>query len=321
MLLVRGVSSDARVMRRRSRLPSAAMSAEPPTTAFSSSRAKSHSPSPATLHLAPSRALRLLRLFFYSIAASNFLYALYVQLVVLKGPGRTPLPASVNFGRDSLYLTFHGNFHCTWYACLCLLHALLSFPKSRRRPRSYAARTIECVSHRSTAVLFPLAAFVGLAYYLILHYHPLNRLRAQMVPDHDEKMALLHLNPLLFVLGDSWLKDADLLAKYGLKKRRATSVIIIYGTCYFLWTLFCTRFNGGHWPYPFQKSFSAMQHAMFVLASLLFSAYLCRMGFRLHGRLDRRRRRRLSIAAGMSTTPSHSSPSPTHSTPINCKSS
>lgn len=295
-------STTSQFLRRRSRLSPPPSGAVRSTGAVSSSSSVSHSPSRTSLSAPVPRALRLFRLLFYSIAAPNFLYSLYVQLVVLKGPGRTPLPASMGFGRDTLFLTFHGNFHCTWYACLCFLHALLSFPKSKRRPRSYAARTIEWASHRFTALLFPLAAFVGLAYYLILHYHPLNRMRAQLVPDHDEKMALLHLNPLLFVLGDSWLKDADLLVKHGFKKRRATSAIIIYGICYFTWTLFCTRLNGGHWPYPFQKSFSVMQHVMFVLASLLFSAYLSRLGFRLHGRLDRRRRRRLAVAAGMSST-------------------
>lgn len=291
-----------RISRRRSKVSTLLPGGVSSAVGAASVSTISHSPSRTTLYAPVPRALRLLRLLFYSIAAPNFLYSLYVQLVVLKGPGRTPLPASMGFGRDTLFLTFHGNFHCTWYACLCFLHALLSFPKSRRRPRSYAARTIEWASHRFTAILFPLAAFVGLAYYLLLHYHPLNRMRAQLVPDHDEKMALLHLNPLLFVLGDSWLKDADLLFKHGLKKPRATSAIIIYGLCYFIWTLFCTRLNGGHWPYPFQKSFSIMQHVMFVLASLLFSAYLSVVGFRLHGRLDRRRRRRLATAAGISSS-------------------
>lgn len=220
---------------------------------------------------------------------------MYVQLIVLKGPGRTPLPASVNFGRDTLFLTFHANFHCTWYFCLCLLHAVLTL--GHRRPRSYAARTVEMWCHRATAVLFPLASFVGLAYYLLLHFHPLNRLRAQLVPDHDSKMALLHFNPLMFVVFDSWLKDIDLLAKYGLKKRRATRAIVAYGVAYFSWTAFCTRFNGGHWPYPFQKSFSVVQHLVFVVGSAMFAAYLCRAGFRLHGRLDRRRRRRSAAAS------------------------
>lgn len=222
---------------------------------------------------------------------------MYVQLVVLKGPGRTPLPASLHFGRDTLFLTFHGNFHCTWYACLCLLQAVLTLPNARRRPRSYAARTVERSAHRYTAVVFPLAAFVGLAYYLILHFHPLNRLRAQVVPDHDSKMALLHLNPLLFVLGDSWLKDFDLINRHGLKQRKAVRLIIMYGVGYFMWTTLCVRVNGGHWPYPFQKSFSVVQHIFFVLGSCLFAAYISRAGFRLHGRMDRRRKRRLAVAS------------------------
>lgn len=247
---------------------------------------------------------------------------MYVQIIVLKGPGRTPLPASIQFGRDSLFLTFHGNFHCAWYACLCLLHSFLSlgpfFNRRRRnntqnqkvRRKSYAARTVEYLSHRFTPVLFPLIVFVGLAYYSILHFHPLNRLRATQVADHDSKMALLHFNPLLFILFDSWLKDSELVAKHAMKKRKATRAIIIYGMCYFLWCAFCVRMNGGNWPYPFQKSFSVSQHLMFVLASLLSSAYLCRKGFSLHARLDRRRRRRLALALERSS--SSSLPSSTH---------
>lgn len=135
---------------------------------------------------------------------------------------------------------------------------------------------------------------MGLAYYLILHFHPLNRLRAQLVPDHDSKMALLHLNPLLFVLVDAVLKDAELLGRYGMRQRRAVRSIIAYGTGYFSWTAVCTRFNGGHWPYPFQTSFTAVQHLAFLLFALLTSSYLTIAGFRLQGRIDRRRRRRVA---------------------------
>lgn len=259
----------------------------------------SKSPGRSTGVVVVPRALRLARVLFYSWAASNFVYAIYVQLIVLKGPGRTPLPASIRFGRDTLFLTFHANVHCTWYACLCLLHAVLTIP-ARRRLRSRAARCVEWAVHRFTPLLFPLASFVGLAYYLILHFHPLNRLRAQVVPDHDAKMALLHLNPLLFVLGDSWLKDADLFMRHAFKQRRAVRVIIGYGVAYFLWTVFCTRLNGRHWPYPFQHRFSVIQHVMFLLCALLSVKYLTTAGFRLHGRLDRRRRRRL--AGGGTTT-------------------
>lgn len=251
-----------------------------------------------TAHTAhPPRLLRWARFLFYAVAAPTFLYSLYVQIYVLKGPGRTPLPASTAFGKDSVFLTFHGNLHCTWYACLCLLNAFLALANRPHKRRSRTARWIEKTVHRFTSLLFPLASFVGLAYYLILHFHPLNRLRAQFVPDHDSKMALLHLNPLLFALFDALMKDAELLARYGMKQRRAVRAIIGYGTGYFSWTVFCTRFNGGHWPYPFQHSFSAVQHAAFLLFSLLTSTYLTRAGFRLHGRLDRRRRRRLAAAA------------------------
>lgn len=127
---------------------------------------------------APSRALRWTRLLYYSITAPTFLWSLYVQLVVLKGEGRVPIPASVRFGRDTVFLTFHGNFHCTWYACLCLLNALLDLDPARRlrrvkRDKSAIARAVERTVHRWTGVLFPLASFVGIAYYLILHFHPL----------------------------------------------------------------------------------------------------------------------------------------------------
>lgn len=265
---------------------------------------RSTSRPPLTI-IPPNRLLRYLRFLFYCWAAPNFLYSLYVQIIVLKGPGRTPLPASVNFGRDTLFLTFHGNFHCTWYACLCLLHSFLSLDVyNQNRRRSRAAKSIEATVHRFTPVLFPLAAFVGLAYYLILHFHPMNRLRAQLVPDHDAKMALLHLNPLLFVLADSLLKDAELLARYAFKQRKAVRYISIYGTCYFLWTLFCTRLNGGNWPYPFQKHFTPIQHIIFLFLSVSSSIYLTRTGFRFHGRIDRRRRRRIAAAAerNLSTT-------------------
>lgn len=205
------------------------------------------------------------------------------------------MPASLGFGRDSVFLTFHGNWHCTWYACLCLLNAFLALGKKQRQGRT--AKYIEFLVHRFTCLVFPLAAFVGLGYYLILHFHPLNRLRALHVPDHDVKMALLHLNPLLFVCGDSVLKDWELLAKYGMRQRRAVRVIMGYGVFYFLWSAFCVRMNGGHWPYPFQEKFNTVQHLAFLLFALGTSSYLTMAGFRMHGKLDRRRRRRLAVAA------------------------
>lgn len=269
------------------------------TTSPNSSQFPSSKRSPSltsnTSH--PPRLFRWVRFLFYAIAAPSFLYSLYVQVVVLKGPGRTPLPASIGFGRDSIFLTFHGNLHCTWYACLCLLNAFLALQTRPQKRRSRTAKWIEKTVHRFTCLVFPLASFVGLAYYLILHFHPLNRLRARLVPDHDSKMALLHLNPLLFALADALVKDAELLARYGMKQRRAVRAIIGYGTGYFSWTVLCTRFNGGHWPYPFQQSFTAVQHVAFVLLALLTSTYLTRAGFRLHGRVDRRRRRRIAAAA------------------------
>lgn len=253
----------------------------------------------------PSRALRYARLAYYAVYAPVFLYSMYVQLIVLKGPGRTPIPASVNFGRDSVFLTFHGNFHCTWYACLCLLNAFLTLdparhsrrPNGRRRDRSSIAVTVERTVHRWTGPLFPLASFVGLAYYLILHFHPLTRLRARTVPDYDEKMALLHLVPLLFVLGDSLLKDEELIRKHGMSKSRATRTICAYGVMYFAWSCFCVSQNGGHWPYPFQPQFSAIQHLTFVSTVLLVAAYLTKFGYRIQARLDKRRRRRLAYEA------------------------
>lgn len=277
-------SSPLRSVRRTRRNPS--LNAH----SLQSLRSPSHTPHPP-------RFLRWSRFLFYAVAAPTFLYSLYVQVIVLKGPGRIPLPASVGFGRDTVFLTFHGNFHCTWYACLCLLNAFLALATRPHKRRSRTAKWIEQTVHRFTCLVFPIACFVGLAYYLIIHFHPLNRLRAQFVPDHDSKMALLHLNPLLFALFDALLKDAELLARYGMKQRRAVRAIIGYGTGYFSWTVFCTRLNGGHWPYPFQYSFSAMQHVAFLLFALITSTYLTRAGFRLHGRLDRRRRRRIAAAA------------------------
>eukprot|EP00737_Agarophyton_chilense_P000550 gb/GEZJ01000613.1/.p1 GENE.gb/GEZJ01000613.1/~~gb/GEZJ01000613.1/.p1 ORF type:complete len:324 (-),score=39.39 gb/GEZJ01000613.1/:1165-2136(-) len=277
--------------RRRAASPAAAMRCASPTASAAPSAAAAGVAGSASD--STSRPLRVARLVFYLMAAPNFLYAQYVQLVVLKAPGRTPLPAATAFGRDSVFLTFHANLHCTWYASLCLMYAVLQLG---RRVRSRPARAVERVVHRFTTVLFPLAAFVGLAYYLILHFHPMNRLRAVLVPDHDAKMALLHLNPLLFALGDSLLKDADLLAKYAIKQRRAVLFVNVYGMCYFFWTLLCTRYNGGYWPYPFQHRFSPVHHLFFVAFSLTCATYLTRSGFRLHARLDRRRRRRCALS-------------------------
>lgn len=246
----------------------------------------------------PGRALRWIRFGYYCVFAPIFLYSFYVQLVVLKGPGRTPLPASTGFGRDTVFLTFHGNFHCTWYSCLCLLHCLLDFGKRRHRKsrdRKYLAR----MTHRYTPVLFPLAAFVGVAYYLILHFHPMTRLRARTVPDFDEKMALLHAVPLLFVVGDALLKDDELTKKYALGKRQAVKGICTYGMVYFAWSCICVYINGGHWPYPFQKHFSPIHHLSFLSTVLLVAVYLARLGFRITGRLDKRRRRRLARTAIM----------------------
>lgn len=124
----------------------------------------------------PGWALRWARVSYYALFAPTFLYSLWVQLVVLKGPGRVPIPASRGFGRDSIFLTFHGNFHCTWYACLCLLHAVLDLGRVRRgarKMRSRVARAVERAVYKWTSILFPLASFVGVAYYLILHFHPL----------------------------------------------------------------------------------------------------------------------------------------------------
>jgi hypothetical protein len=249
------------------------------------------------------RALRWARFCYYSFFAPLLLYGIYVQVIVLKGPGRTPIPAAVLFGRDSVFLTFHGNFHCTWYSCMCFLHAVVMLrvrksSASALRPhlrRSAALRRVERLIHYYTGPLFALGAFVGLAYYLLLHFHPLTRLRAKLVPDYDEKMALLHLAPLLFVLGDVVLKDEELVRKHGMGLRRGSRFIVVYGACYFMWTVFCVWQNGGNWPYPFQPKFTAVQHIMFVSTVLLSSTYLTRAGHRLTARLDRNRRRRLAL--------------------------
>lgn len=87
------------------------------------------------------------------------------------------------------------------------------------------------------------------------------------------------------------------MARYGMKQRRAVRAISIYGVFYFLWTVFCTRLNGGHWPYPFQNDFTVVQHLVFLVFAVGSSVYVTRVGFRLHGRVDRRRRRRLAAAA------------------------
>lgn len=297
---------------------------------LSTAKAHSMSPTPARSLRLPheGRVLRWTRLVFYGFFAPLLLYGLYVQLVVLKGPGRTPIPAALGFGRDTVFLTFHGNVHCTWYACLCLLHALISIRRSRkaagsaivvavssagqnlaasvagstmpvtqkqRRP-SVLVRRIERTIHYYTAPLFALGTFVGVAYYLLLHFHPLSRIRARMVPDYDQIMALLHLAPLLFVAGDTILKDEELLRKHGMTERNSSRFIVMYGLAYFFWTVFCVSRNGGLWPYPFQPGFTAIQHIMFVFTVLLCATYLTRTAHFLMGRLDRSRRRRLAAA-------------------------
>jgi hypothetical protein len=272
-------------------------------TAAGGAAATTHGMRPGDVVISdPGRALRWARFAYYGVFAPLLLYGIYVQLIVLKGPGRTPIPASVLFGRDSVFLTFHGNFHCTWYAVLCFLHALVMLRAKKGsatalRPnlrRSAAVRGIERLVHYYTGPLFALGSFVGLAYYLLLHFHPLTRLRARLVPDYDEKMALLHLAPMLFVLGDVVLKDEELVRKYCMSSRRGSRFIVVYGAGYFMWSVFCVWKNGGNWPYPFQPKFTAVQHIMFVSTVLLCATYLTMAGHKIMARLDRNRRRRLA---------------------------
>ena len=249
-------------------------------------------------------ALRILRVLIYSFAASNFLYETYAQVIVWKGPGR-----------QSLLFTFHVNFHCTWYFCLCFLHSIFTLGCKQthaNNPKrqlgllmSNVARMVEKYSHQPTAIVFTFASFVCLAHYLLLHIHHLNSMRTQTVPDHDAKMVLLHLNPLMFVLIDYCFKDTHMLAKHGLKKRNATRAINVYSLLYFTWTALYTKYNDGHWPYQFQNSFSVMQHLIFFLWSSLFATVLCRAGFRIHGLLDSRRRMHLSIMSDRLNSATH----------------
>lgn len=126
------------------------------------------------------------------------------------------------------------------------------------------------------------------------HCYYRTRLRARSVPDYDEKMALLHAVPLLFVLGDALLKDEESMKRFGLEKRTAIRGICSYGLVYFMWSCLCVYMNGGHWPYPFQRNFSPIQHVAFLASVMLVATYLARLGFKLNAKLDKRRRRRLA---------------------------
>lgn len=221
---------------------------------------------------------------------------MYVQLVALKGPGRVPLPATLLFGRDSVLLTFHGNTHCAWYAPACLAHALALLRRSTRPPPPRAsplAAALERLTHRYVAAVFALGMYVGGGYYGLLHFLPVTRLRARMIEDYDGKMALLHLGPMLFVLGDTLLKDLDLVRKHALRPAGASRAIMGYGGAYFAWSAFCVWMNGGTWPYPFQPALSPVQHLIFVGSSLLTGSYLAKFSHRILCGVDRRRRRRI----------------------------
>lgn len=246
------------------------------------------------------RTLRWARVLYYGAWAPTFMYAMFVQLVSLKGPGRTPLPASILFGRDTVLLTFHGNAHCTWYSALCLAHAFILLRRSTRAPPrrlSPLFRAAERAIHRYSSPIFALGVFVGAGYYLLLHFLPITRIRARMIPDYDSKMALLHMGPMLFTFGDLLLKCADLSARHAMTPFAASRAIAVYGTAYFTWGVFCVNRNGGVWPYPWQANMSATQHLIFVLSSLLIGVYLARYGCGITAGIDLRRRRRILLAA------------------------
>lgn len=244
------------------------------------------------------RTLRWARVLYYGAWVPSFIYAMFVQLITLKGPGRTPLPASILFGGDTVLLTFHGNAHCTWYSALCLAHAFILLRRSTRAPPrrlSPLFRALERTAHRYSSPLFALGVFVGAGYYLLLHFLPITRIRARMIPDYDGKMALLHMGPMLFVIGDVLLKCADLSARHAMTPFAASRAIAMYGTVYFAWVVFCVSQNGGVWPYPFQPHLSATQHLIFVVASLLIGAYLARYSCGIVAGIDLRRRRRILL--------------------------
>ena len=248
------------------------------------------------------------RLVLYLIAAPLFILSTYVQFVTLKNPDRIPHPAATGFGRDTVFLTFHGNMLCTFYSCLCLLHALLTLRRKRpssnphgnkmkrnnrgRRRNFNLLQAMERITHRYTAPLFSLGFFIGAAYYLLIHFHPATRLRAIMVTDFDLHMALLHLNPLLFVILDILFKNHEIYLKHCGSSRYECRTIRGYGVFYAIWSYFCVWMNGGDWPYPFQREFGVVQHFLFVGVVLLVATYLTRLGRRFMGSLDRNGRGR-----------------------------
>lgn len=260
--------------------------------------------SPSTVSNQKSRPYRdvtkFARLILYSFTAPAFVYSTYIQLVTLKGPDRTPLPAAEGFGRDTVFLTFHGNILCTIYSLLCFFHSSLSMrPRWRNRRSSSAAQqgrgllgVLEWATHRYSGPLFSLGFFVGAAYYLLIHWHPATRLRAIMVEDFDQVMALLHLLPFSFVIGDALLKNHDVWTKHNMGVRGDGRCITAYGCCYALWSYFCVYMNGGDWPYPFQRNLNVLQHCIFVGSVLVVSAYLTRFAHRIMGSFDRSSRLR-----------------------------
>lgn len=114
-----------------------------------------------------------------------------------------------------------------------------------------------------------------------------------MIEDYDGKMALLHLGPVLFAVGDALLKDTELVRRYAIRPEAASRVMMAYGAVYFAWSTFCVWMNGGTWPYPFQPSLSSVQHLIFVGSSLLTGSYLAKFSYRLLCGVDRHRRRRI----------------------------
>lgn len=243
------------------------------------------------------------RLFFYALTAPAFAYGIYVQMVILKHPDRVQSPASQGFGKDTVFLTFHGNVLCAIYAFMCLLHTSLAVRPRWRRKRSIVRTksknhdrglvgVLERATHRYSGPLFSLGFFVGAAYYLLIHFHPATRLRALMVEDFDQHMALLHLLPWSFVVGDALLKNHESWRKHSMGARVDGRYITFYGGGYAVWSYFCVYMNGGDWPYPFQRNFNVLQHFMFVGTVLVVSASLTKIGNRIMGTFDRANRLR-----------------------------
>ncbi|KAA8494179.1 hypothetical protein FVE85_4154 [Porphyridium purpureum] len=164
------------------------------------------------------------------------------------------------FGGASVFLTSQANVVLMVYAALLVLHSVFW-------PHSVRCRALLAHLQRP---LFCVGSFVGIAYYALLHNHP--ELAQLGTPEHDPwfwaHMHALHIAPLLFMV-------LDLLMNRQKPHALAADLVILYAysALYLMWSSFCATYDG--FPYPFQRSFSAFDHALFAIAANVSIGLLC----------------------------------------------